>query len=62
MNNHLEITRLPKKSKRGLHLEAFIKDWAVDLLAESYFDGADSFEHQWAERFWTRSGGRLRNL
>ena len=62
MNNHLEITRLPKKSKRGLHLEAFIKDWAVDLLADSYFNGADSLEHKLAVAFWQKSGRRLINV
>ena len=39
-----------------------IKSWAVDLLAERYFQGADSLQHRHASLFWMRSGGRLQNV
>lgn len=57
-----QITKIPKKNKGALSLESTIKEWCVDLLAEARFDGAGSLEHQWAQKFWARSGGRLRNV
>jgi len=39
-----------------------IKSWAVDLLGERFFQGADSPQHRHAVRFWMRSGGRLRGV
>ena len=39
-----------------------IKNWCVDLLAERFFQGADSLKHRIAERFWSKSGRRLRDL
>jgi len=51
-----------RKNYTGTDLECAIKNWAVDLLAEVYFYGANSLEHRWAKRFWEKSGRRLRGV
>jgi len=52
---------LPKKHHQQSILPQ-VKNWAVDLLAESLFDNGNSLEHRLAVAFWKKSGRRLRSL
>ncbi len=61
-NRPPQITRLPKKSNPEISLESTIKNWCIDLLAEAYFQGADSLQHKHASLFWARTGRRLKNV
>lgn len=43
-------------------LERATKNWAIDKLAEHYFDGQNSPQHRLALGFWEKSGRKLRNV
>ncbi|MCH7650110.1 MAG: hypothetical protein IIA63_03000 [Nitrospinae bacterium] len=43
-------------------IEKAIKNWAIDKLAERFFEGKNTPEHWHAVRFWARSGRRLLNV
>ena len=46
-NRHQQIIKIPRKSKREISLEAAIKEWCIDLLAESRFDGVVASRPGW---------------
>ena len=43
------------------NFEQRVKSWAVDRMAEYYFQGQNSPQHRLAVTFWKKSGRRLKH-
>lgn len=50
------------KSSLPSNLESRLKSWAVDKMAERFFQGKNTPEHRHASRFWMKSGRRLKHV
>jgi len=51
-----------KKNYTGMAFERATKNWAVDRMAESLFEGKKSSLHKLALAFWKKNGRRLRRV
>jgi len=59
--NQFKFTTTKNKCNPEISLVSEVKSYIVDLLAEQYFQGANTLAHRHAKLFWEKSGRRLLN-
>jgi len=59
--NQFQFITITQNRKPEISLVSEVKSYIIDLLAEQYFQGANTLAHRHAKLFWEKSGRRLLN-